>query len=81
MSTAKHPKAPENHNDTPVDVVKLVQFLHHLALVARQAHDEYAAEMIADAAVALDEYRAGLRVVAPHPSTGYALQRIGGTQP
>lgn len=78
MSTAKPPKA---HNDTPVDVVKLVQFLHHLALVARQAHDEYAAEMIADAAVALDEYRAGLRVVTPHPSTGYALQRIGGAQP
>lgn len=59
--------------DTDADDAKLVTFLHHLSADAL-AHREYeVAAKLRDAAVALDEYRAGLRLANPAMSTGYVL--------
>lgn len=59
--------------DTDADDAELVTFLHHLSADAL-AHREYeVAAKLRDAAVALDEYRAGLRLANPAMCTGYAL--------
>lgn len=59
--------------DTDADDAALVTFLHTLSADAA-AHREYdVAAKLRDAAVALDEYRAGLRLANPAMSTGYVL--------
>jgi len=59
--------------DTNADDAALVAFLHQLSADAN-THREYdVAARLRDAAVALDEYRAGLRLANPAMSTGYVL--------
>lgn len=65
--------APTLPDATAKEDAKLVSLLHLIAEDAARHGENFVAARVADAAVALDEYRAGLRLATPAPSTGYAL--------
>lgn len=51
----------------------LVQFLHMLAADAKRHGELYVSNWVSDAAVALDEYRSGLRLAYPARDSQWAL--------
>lgn len=58
---------------TDADDARTVELLHYMSKAAARANEDFVATVLRDAATALDEYRAGLRLAMPHGSTGYQL--------
>lgn len=73
--------APTVPDATAKEDAKLVSLLHLIAEDAARHGESFVAARVADAAVALDEYRAGLRIATPAPSTGFALLRPAADAP
>lgn len=61
---------------TDADDARTVELLHFMSKAAARANEDFVAAVLRDAATALDEYRAGLRLAMPHGSTGYQLLPI-----
>lgn len=60
-------------NATNREDKRLVEVLHYISAFARAQGEDFAAEMLSNAAVALDEYRAGQRLATPAEGSGWAL--------
>lgn len=58
---------------TDAEDARTVALLHYMSKAAAESKEDYVAAVLRDAAIALDEYRAGLRLAIPHGSTGYQL--------